>query len=159
MSWLSTDGFQSFAFRCHPYSPTAASLKTIKRLVSSIHLILNPPRSFSYSAKAAWMSRVLSSGGKPWSDNILVTHADRDIWFNESDAEVEYVGVALETKVCLKVNPEWRPNRIHRKCEMNTEKEKHDRLCNIKHTLVSLRCWLGLDLGRRDGNDKPSSKR
>jgi hypothetical protein len=61
------------------YSPTAASLKTMRRLVSSIHFILNPPRSFSYSAKAAWISRVLSSGGNPCSDKIRVTQADKDI--------------------------------------------------------------------------------
>jgi hypothetical protein len=61
-------------------APTTGSLKTTRREVSSIHLILKPPRSFSNSAKAAWMSRVLSSGGKPERERIRVTQAERDIF-------------------------------------------------------------------------------
>ena len=60
-------------------APTTGSLKTTRREVSSIHFILKPPRSFSNSAKAAWMSLVLSSGGKPERERIRVTQAERDI--------------------------------------------------------------------------------
>lgn len=60
-------------------APTTGSLKTTRREVSSIHFILKPPRSFSNSAKAAWMSLVLSSGGKPERARIRVTQAERDI--------------------------------------------------------------------------------
>src|SRR5882757_617333 len=59
--------------------PTTGSLKTTRREVSSIHLILKPPRSFSKSARAAWISLVLSSGGKPDRARIRVTQAERDI--------------------------------------------------------------------------------
>ena len=57
--------------------PTEASWKTINRLVSSLHLILNPPATFSHSEKAAWMSFVLSSLAKPVKDRIRVTEAER----------------------------------------------------------------------------------
>jgi len=53
----------------------------MRRLVSSIHLILYPPFSFSYSAKAAWMSLVFSSAGKPLSDKMRVTQAERDMFY------------------------------------------------------------------------------
>ena len=57
-------------------SPTVASLKTISRLVSSIHLILKPPFVFSHSENAAWMSLVLSSFGKPVRERMRVTQAE-----------------------------------------------------------------------------------
>ena len=65
--------------------PTLASAKTRRRLVSLTHLILKPPRTASHSLKAAWMSLVFSSGGKPVRDNIRVTEADKggrleDMW-------------------------------------------------------------------------------
>lgn len=44
---------------------TAASWKTINRLVSSLHFILKPPDMDSYSEKAAWISFVFNSFGKP----------------------------------------------------------------------------------------------
>ena len=62
--------------------PTVASLKTIKRLVSLIHLILKPPFTLSHSENAAWMSLVLSSFGKPVNERMRVTQAeswDRDV--------------------------------------------------------------------------------
>lgn len=40
--------------------PTPASAKTTKALVSSSHLILNPPLSFSWSLNMTWRSRVFS---------------------------------------------------------------------------------------------------
>lgn len=58
------------------HSPTVASLKTISRLVSSIHLILKPPFVFSHSENAAWMSLVLSSFGKPVRERMRVTQAE-----------------------------------------------------------------------------------
>lgn len=62
---------------------TEASWKTIKRLVSSLHLILNPPLMLSHSAKADWMSFVFSSFGKPVKDKMRVTEAESP----ESDAD------------------------------------------------------------------------
>ena len=56
--------------------PTVASLKTIKRLVSLIHLILKPPFTLSHSENAAWMSLVLSSFGKPVRERMRVTQAE-----------------------------------------------------------------------------------
>jgi len=56
---------------------TDASWKTIKRLVSSRHLILNPPPTFSHSENADWISFVFSSFGKPVKDKIRVTDAER----------------------------------------------------------------------------------
>lgn len=44
--------------------------------MSLIHLILKPPLMLSHSEKAAWMSRVLSSFGKPVRDRIRVTQAE-----------------------------------------------------------------------------------
>ena len=57
-------------------SPTVASWKTIKRLVSSIHLILNPPPTASHSPKATWISLVFSSLGNPVRDRMRVTQAE-----------------------------------------------------------------------------------
>jgi len=62
-------------------SPTVASWKTIKRLVSSIHLILNPPPTFSHSEKAVWISLVFSSFGKPVRERMRVTQAES--WVSE----------------------------------------------------------------------------
>lgn len=56
---------------------TEASWKTIKRLVSSLHFILNPPPMFSHSENADWMSFVFSSFAKPVKDKMRVTDADR----------------------------------------------------------------------------------
>jgi len=56
---------------------TAASWNTIKRLVSSFHLILNPPLWFSYSENADWMSFVFNSFGKPVKKRMRVTEADK----------------------------------------------------------------------------------
>lgn len=63
--------------------PTEASWKTIKRLVSSIHLILKPPPTFSHSENATCMSLVLSSLAKPVRCRMRVTEADSP----EVDAE------------------------------------------------------------------------
>jgi hypothetical protein len=49
----------------------------MRRLVSSLHLILKPPLTDSHSEKADWMSFVLSSLGKPVRERILVTLAER----------------------------------------------------------------------------------
>ena len=64
-------------------SPVRASTKTMRRLVSSIHLILKPPFEFSHSEKAEWMSRVLSSFGKPVKERMRVT--DAESWEMEVD--------------------------------------------------------------------------
>lgn len=48
----------------------------MRRLVSSIHLILKPPLAFSHSENAAWMSLVFSSFGKPVNERMRVTQAD-----------------------------------------------------------------------------------
>lgn len=64
--------------------PTVASANTTRRLVSSIHFILNPPLAFSYSEKADWMSRVLSSLGKPVKERMRVTEAES--WEMEEEA-------------------------------------------------------------------------
>jgi hypothetical protein len=61
--------------------PTVASWKTIKRLVSSIHLILNPPPTPSHSVKAVWISLVFNSFGKPVRERIRVTQAES--WVSE----------------------------------------------------------------------------
>ena len=64
-----------------------ASWKTIKRLVSSLHLILNPPLALSHSENADWMSFVLSSFGNPVKDKMRVTEAespDKDAAMNET---------------------------------------------------------------------------
>ena len=58
------------------YIPTAASLKTMRRDVSSFHLILKPPAWLSHSEKADWMSFVLSSLGKPVRERMRVTEAE-----------------------------------------------------------------------------------
>ena len=58
-----------------------ASWKTIKRLVSSIHLILNPPPTFSHSVKAVWISLVFSSFGNPVRERMRVTQAES--WVSE----------------------------------------------------------------------------
>jgi hypothetical protein len=58
-------------------APTEASWKTIKRLVSSFHLILNPPLTVSHSENADWISFVLSSFGNPVKERIRVTEAER----------------------------------------------------------------------------------
>jgi hypothetical protein len=58
-----------------------ASWKTIKRLVSSIHLILNPPPTLSHSAKAVWISLVFNSFGKPVRERMRVTQAES--WVSE----------------------------------------------------------------------------
>lgn len=58
-------------------SPTDGSWKTINRLVSSSHLILNPPFPPSQSAKALWMSFVFNSFGNPLRKRIRVTEAER----------------------------------------------------------------------------------
>lgn len=63
-------------------SPTVASWKTIKRLVSSIHLILNPPPTLSHSAKADWISLVFSSFGNPVRERMRVTQAES--WLSEA---------------------------------------------------------------------------
>lgn len=57
--------------------PMEASWKTINRLVSSLHLILNPPPMFSQSENAVWMSFVLSSLAKPVKERMRVTDAER----------------------------------------------------------------------------------
>jgi hypothetical protein len=44
---------KSVAKRKKEGSPTVASAKTTRRLVSSIHLILKPPFAFSHSEKAS----------------------------------------------------------------------------------------------------------
>ncbi len=44
--------------------------------MSLIHLILKPPLTLSHSEKAAWMSLVLSSFGKPVRDRMRVTQAE-----------------------------------------------------------------------------------
>ena len=49
----------------------------MRRLVSSLHFILKPPDMLSYSAKAAWMSFVFNSFGKPVRKRIRVTQAER----------------------------------------------------------------------------------
>lgn len=45
--------------------------------MSSRHLILNPPPTFSHSENADWISFVFSSFGKPVKDKIRVTDAER----------------------------------------------------------------------------------
>ena len=60
----------------YDHSPMVASLKTMSKLVSSIHLILKPPLAFSHSENATWMSLVLSSFGNPVRERIRVTHAE-----------------------------------------------------------------------------------
>jgi hypothetical protein len=55
------------------------SWKTMRRLVSSFHLILNPPFIPSYSVKADWMSLVLSSFGNPVRERMRVTEADSEV--------------------------------------------------------------------------------
>ena len=64
-----------------------ASWKTIKRLVSSIHLILNPPPTFSHSEKAVWISLVFSSFGKPVRERMRVTQAES--WVSEEAMTVK----------------------------------------------------------------------
>ena len=51
--------------------------------MSSIHLISKPPFEFSHSEKAEWMSRVLSSFGKPVKERMRVT--DAESWEMEVD--------------------------------------------------------------------------
>jgi hypothetical protein len=66
-------------------SPTEGSWNTIRRLVSSLHLILNPPLRASHSEKAEWMSFVLSSFGNPVRERIRVTEAESP----ESDVAID----------------------------------------------------------------------
>jgi hypothetical protein len=54
-----------------------ASWKTMRRLVSSLHLILKPPLTDSHSEKTCWMSFVLSSFGNPVRERMRVTEAER----------------------------------------------------------------------------------
>lgn len=53
-------------------SPVLGSLNTIQQLTSSLHLILNPPRSSSHSSNKRWMSLVFNSGAKSESSRIRV---------------------------------------------------------------------------------------
>lgn len=55
---------------------TDASWKTMSKLVSSLHFILNPPFTLSHSEKADWISFVLSSFENPVKYRIRVTEAD-----------------------------------------------------------------------------------
>ena len=74
--------------------PTVASLKTIKRLVSLIHLILKPPFTPSHSEKAACISLVLSSFGKPLRDKMRVTQAES--WERAAAIEAHEMGDVVE---------------------------------------------------------------
>ena len=76
------------------HSPTVASLNTIKRLVSLIHLILKPPLTLSHSAKAAWISRVLSSLEKPVRERMRVTQAES--WERAAAIEAHEMGDVVE---------------------------------------------------------------